>query len=224
MQKLLNKVQVIKKNSDYRVGDILFQRGPRWKHSLERVKTDKSFLNSVLYDYLANKKNSKHINRELFLNCLENFKNRNLDVIAPHDRELVIHLRMGDVVELPKRYLKKPYLKLIRNKLNLYPNLISKITIVTCFQYGEWDQSSLNLRTHQPLWNYTAEKNYKNQRALNNLIHKIKKEFNIEIDIFSNKEIDRDIYYCVFANFLITDKGGLDLLMKQLNKLRLSKN
>lgn len=219
MHNLVDKVKVIKKNSNYRIGDILFQNGPRWMHSLERVKTDKTFVNTVLYEYLLNHKNSETINKKLFLKCLKNFKNKNPNVQEPKDSELVIHLRMGDVVERSARYLTRPYLELARNIINEYPNLISKITIVTCFQYGEWEESSLHLRTDEPLWNFTEEKNFKNRKALSNLIQQFENEFNLELDIVSNNEIDRDIYYCVFSKFLITDKGGLDRLMKQLNKL-----
>lgn len=221
MHNLVKKVKTIKKNSNYRIGDILFQKGARWTHSMERVKTDKTFFNTVLYNYLLNNKDSKKINKKLFLKCLKDFKNNNPNIKKPKDNELVIHLRMGDVVEIPTRYLKRPYLELIRNQINIHKNLIEKITIVTCFQYGEWEESSLHLRTEQPLWNFTKKKNLENKKSLSNLIKQIENEFKLELNIISNNEIDKDIYYCVFAKFLIVDKGGLDILIKQLNRLHL---
>ena len=221
---LVNEVKTIKQNSDYRIADVLFQRGPRWKHSLEKVKNLKKYEGTILQDYLRNNKINQKLDFKLLLNCIENFNDkRELQIKKPSNNEIVLHLRLGDVITL-KRFLKKDYVCLIKKIINKNNN-INQISIVTCYQYAPFSEDSLYLAPNKKnKWNYTEFKQNQNKQALSNLIKKIEKNCNLKINIFSNINIDKDLYYCVFAKYLITDNGGFDELIGYLNQISRNKN
>ena len=96
---LVNQVKTIKENSDYRLGDILYQRGNRWKHSLQNVKNKKNYKNTILQKYLRNNINDG-LNYNLLLKCIKNFNNNLFTKIKkPKDKEIVMHLRLGDKIK-----------------------------------------------------------------------------------------------------------------------------
>ena len=214
---LVNQVKTIKENSDYRLGDILYQRGYRWKHSLHNVKKKKKYKNTILQKYLRNNINDG-LNYNLLLKCIKNFNNNLFTKIKkPKDKEIVMHLRLGDKIT-EESFLKKDFISLIREKINL-DNKINLITIVTCYQYAPFSADSLHLAPKKNLFIFTEEKQKNNKVALSDLIKKIQNNFQIKVKIFSNTNIDFDLYYCTFAKYLITDCGGFDQLIEKLNEI-----
>ena len=215
---LVDKVKTIKENSDYRIGDILYQRGPRprWKDSLEKVKKLKKYENTILQNYLIKNRSNK-LNYKLFLKCINSFnQNSTKRINKPKDNEIVMHLRLGDRVT-HENFLKKDFISEIREKINKN-NKIDKITIVTCYQYAPFPKDMLHLLGRDSFI-YTEEKQNKNKKALSDLIKEIEKNFLIEVKIFSNKDIDMDLFYCVLAHHLIIDNGGFSSLIKDLNQM-----
>tara|TARA_Y100000746_G_scaffold197562_1_gene180328 strand:+ start:509 stop:1243 length:735 start_codon:yes stop_codon:yes gene_type:complete len=215
---LVDKVKTIKENSDYRIGDILYQRGPRsyWKYSLEKVKKLKKYENTILQNYLIKNRSNK-LNYKLFLKCINSFnQNSTKKINKPKDNEIVMHLRLGDRVT-HENFLKKDFISEIREKINKN-NKIDKITIVTCYQYAPFPKDMLHLQGRDSFI-YTEEKQNKNKKALSDLIKEIEKNFEIEVKIFSNKDIDMDVFYCVLAHHLIIDNGGFTRLIKDLNQM-----
>ena len=214
MHELIKEVKTLKSNSDYRVNDIIYKLGGRWEHSLNKVLTKKIFKNSILQNYLLRNQKGK-LNLNLFIKCIKEFQKKN-NIKIPEKDELVIHLRLGDVI-VHDWFLSKDYISLIKNICG--GGQIKKISIVTCFAFCEWSKDSLNLNTGQPLWEFNESKEKANKEALNDLINKIENTFNYEIQVISNLNPDYDICYCVFANYLITDHGGFSNLLKDLNGL-----
>jgi len=215
---LINDIKTIKHNSDYRVADIINKRGERWEHSGNMVLNNEKYNGTILQTYLKINGLYNNLKLDILLNIIEKY---NLDnkLPIPHENEIVIHLRMGDVV-VHNWFLNKNYIELINNIL-IKNNNINKITFVTCFAYQEWSKESLYLRKHAPLWNYTEEKQNKNIEKIKLLLSKIKKIFpNIEIKIYSNYNIDNDICYCVLSKNFIYDKGGFSDLLFKLNNLK----
>ena len=193
IESLISQVQILKENSDYRCGDIVYHRGARWQHSKNQILNNPKYENTIFRNFL---------------------KKNNLPI--PDDDELVIHLRMGDVVQ-HNCFLSKNYINLIKKiKKN---NTINKITIVTSFAYQTWSQESIHLRKNTPLWDYTHEKQEKNEKSLFKLLSNIQDKFNLPITIYSNKIIDVDLCYCVFSKHFIKDAGGFSELMEKLNQL-----
>ena len=216
---IIKQVKILKNNSDYAFGDIVYRKGKRWKYRIQKVLTDPKYKNTILFNYLKLNKNN-NCNYNILLNCIKEYNCKN-NLLLPSNNEIVIHLRMGDVVTC-KRFLKNNYVsaieKIIKN------NTINKITIVTCFSYGVWTEDSLHLRKGAPMWNYTIKKQKKNEQLFSELLSKFQTHFNIPIHIYSNKDIDKDFCYCVFSRFYINDHGGFDRLTEKLNQLYLKQN
>ena len=214
---LVHQVKTIKYNSDYRIGDIIYKRGYRWKHSLEKVKKEEKYKDSILQNYLINNSNYE-LDHTLFLSCINSFNNnRNAKISNPIDTEIVMHLRLGDVVTEKKRFLQKDYISLIKKIINKNKK-INKLTIVTSYQYSPFSEDCLHLAPKKDIWMYSDGKQNKNKNSLSDLIKLIEKNFEFKIKIYSNTNIDEDLLYCVFAKHLITDIGGFDKLIKTLNK------
>ena len=220
IKSLISQVQILKGNSDYRCADILYHKGERWEHSKNQVLNNPKYENTIFNNFFKNNNgNDKNLN--FLLKCIKEYCfDNNLPI--PDDDELVIHLRMGDVVE-HKCFLSKNYINLIKKiKKN---NSISKITIVTSFAYQTWSKESMHLKKKAPLWDYTHEKQEKNEEGLFKLLSNIQDKFNLPITIYSNKIIDVDLCYCVFSKHFIKDAGGFSDLMEILNQqMRRSKN
>ena len=220
----LKKVKILKENSDYRVSDIIYHLGYRWEHSKNKVLSEPKYNDTILKNHLLNcdeDNNLKHL-----LQCIRNYNNKN-NLIKPSKDELVIHLRMGDVVE-NEWFMKKKYINMIKNLIKYsYFNKqkINKITIVTCFAYQVWSEDSLEFsKDNKVYWNYTDEKQEKNNKAFLNFINKLRKNFKLPIKIYSNTNIDKDFCYCVFSNYFINDKGGFSKLLLKLNILDKKQN
>lgn len=217
IESLISQVQILKENSDYRCGDIVYHIGERWQHSKNQILNNPKYENTLFKNFLE-KNNGKDSNFKFLLKCIEEYCSDN-NLPIPDDDELVIHLRMGDVV-VHNWFLRKNYINLIKEvKKN---NTISKITIVTSFAYQAWSQESIHLIKKAPLWDYTDEKQEKNERSLFELLSNIQDQFNLPITIYSNKNIDVDLCYCVFSKHFIKDEGRFSKLMEKLNQLKLN--
>jgi len=213
IKSLISQVQILKGNSDYRCADIVYHKGERWEHSKNQILNNPKYENTIFNNFLKNN-NGNDKNFNFLLKFIKEYCfNNNLPI--PDDDELVIHLRMGDVV-VHKWFLSKNYINLIKEiKKN---NTISKITIVTSFAYQTWSQESMYLRKKSELWNYTHEKQKKNEKGLFKFLSNIQNQFNLPITIYSNKIIDVDLCYCVFSKHFIKDTGGFSDLLEKLNQ------
>lgn len=95
---LITEIQILKDNPDYRVSDIVIKSGFRWRHSGNSVLQKDKYKDTILRKYLE-------------INGLEGAKNLNVlgrvisdhvqkyQVPLPNDDELVIHIRVGDVIQ-----------------------------------------------------------------------------------------------------------------------------
>ena len=218
IKNLINEIIILKHNSDYRVSDILIKSGKRWEHSAKMILTNAKYNETILQKYLQINNAYKNINLDLFLTLIEKYNTKH-NLPIPNENELVIHLRMGDVV-VHNWFLNKNYIRLINTMLIKNSN-INKITFVTCFAYQEWSKDSMHFYSNGPLWEYTEEKQTQNIKKITTLLKNIMKTFpNIDINIYSNIDIDRDICYCVLSKYFIFDQGGFSELLFKLNNLK----
>ena len=219
IKSLVRKVKILKENSDYRCGDIVYHKGERWEHSKNEVLNNPKYENTIFRNFLKNNKNNDK-DLKLLLKCIEDYSSNN-NLSTPADDEIVMHLRMGDIYNhysfLNKDYVS--YIKDIKNK-----NTINKITIVTSFAYQVWSDKSLHLKKKErDLFTYTDEKQKINRKRFSNLLTKIKRNVKLPINIYSNNNIDLDLCYCVFSKHFIKDGGGFSELMEELNQMKLNK-
>ena len=214
---LINNIKTLKHNSDYRVTDVIYKKPERWEHSGNTVLKNEKYNETILQEYLKMNGLYNKPNLEVLLKLIKKYNSDN-NLPIPQNNEIVIHLRMGDVV-VHDWFLSKNYIKLINNILNKNNN-INKLTFVTCFAYQEWSKESLHLRKNAPLWEYTEEKQNKNIEKINILFNDILHFFpNMEINIYSNCDIDKDMCYCVLSKNFIHDNGGFSNLLLELNNL-----
>ena len=220
MEELLQKIHIVKQN-DYRVGDIVIRRGPRWRFSSRKIIQKDMYNGTILKQYLRRNGLFRPLNLNILLNIIIN-KNKQKNLPVPDNNEIVIHLRMGDFVDC-RSILTKNYISLIKNKL-IENTDINKITIVTAYAYGTWTQEEkilCNPSPKQNFYNCTRETQRKNINGMKSLLESIVSTFpNLKLDIYSNLDIDKDICYCVLSNHFIHDIGGFSNLMNKLNNLR----
>jgi hypothetical protein len=215
---LIDNIKTLKHNSDYRVSDIVYKLGERWQHSGDMVLKNEKYKDTILHKYLKINGLNNKPNLNVLLKIIETYNSHN-NLPIPQNNEIVIHLRMGDVV-VHDWFLSKNYIELINNILKKNNN-INKLTFVTCFAYQEWSKESLHLRKHAPLWEYTQEKQNKNIEKIDILFNNILRFFpNMEINIYSNDDIDKDMCYCVLSKNFIHDNGGFSNLLLKLHNLK----
>lgn len=203
--KLKNDKQVdnIKKSTlGYRLGDMVELWG--LDHIDGKKYHFKNFPNSIASRYLKITTTVPHdvniLNKIISLSPFKDYK-------KPEKNELVIHVRLGDVIinEIPKlvfnskknhRYLRnKIYYDNIVKKL---PKHIEKITLVTGFHYKNGIKKSkeyLGL-----IEKFLNEKGYKN------------------IQMFIDRNADEDFLYMSHCNYFVTSGGNFSNLVAKMVK------
>lgn len=205
---LINKIQLLKHNKHYRFGDVIFHKGYYWKDSTKYILENEEFKDSILRDYIEkcphnnlHNTNPKHM--ELLLNIV-NKKIKEDNYIFPENNELVIHLRLGDVID-EDWFLQNNYKDIIESYIKKHN--LSKVTFCTAFNYGNY--------TEKNLWIYNDEKHQRNISKLTKMLNSIIKIPNIYIDFKSSKNPDDDFIYMVKAKYFIKDKGGFSTLISK---------
>ena len=46
---IIKQVKILKNNSDYAFGDILYRQGNRWEYRIQKVLTDTKYRNTILF-------------------------------------------------------------------------------------------------------------------------------------------------------------------------------
>ena len=213
---LIKKIIILKeKNSKntkrhYRFSDVIFHNPFYWKESTEFILNQDHLKGSILRTYIENcpDNNLNKVN-PMYLQCLKSIINQKINngsYELPLISELVIHLRLGDVV-VKNWFLNKNYINIIKQYIN--NNNISKVTFCTAFHYGN--------NVTQKLWIYSDKKHNKNINKLNIVFSNVLKHFNIVIDVRSSADIDSDFIYMIKAKYFVKDEGGFSKLTEELN-------
>lgn len=201
----MEELKILKENKVYRVGDLFFRAGVRWEKDRESILNEEKYKDTILFHYLTNKK--REFDYEAFYQAVKivslqkNYK-------KPLDDELVIHLRLGDVMSnFDGRYfaMKNIYNDFYR-KINI--KNIKKATIVTALHFGANEVNNLffyNKRDHQ--------------RSLDllELIKTQTKQIGLDLNIYSNEDIDADLSYMCYSKMFVP---SLATMMKIINPVR----
>ena len=239
---LVKKVKTITGNSDYRVKDVVDKNGRRWKHSADKVIHSNKYQGTILQSYLRLLKSYQELSVEL--DETKNSRSLLLRLIkeriirirmkCPKHNELVVHLRMGDVVSnadgstrIGQEYI---VVSNIVKYLKKYPE-ISRITIVTCFAFQDWSESSKKEYTANnpdgviPDWGWSQEKEDLNIKRFNQIEKSIRQYFpEIDLDVMSSINIDDDLCYGAMSNHFIPSFGGFTQLLQELSIMNKSKS
>ena len=133
-------------------------------------------------------------------------KIREKKYILPVNNELVIHLRLGDVVN-HDNFLKKNYKKIIESYVEKYN--ISKVTFCTAYHYGNY--------TEKNMWIYDDDKHQKNILKLTEKLNNVMEIPNIYVNFISSNNPDNDFIYMVNAKYFVEDFGGFSKLISDVN-------
>lgn len=232
----VDDVVVLKTNSDYRIADIVHRRGMRWEHSREQVMRRDDFAETALRAYLdetrdentrggGTAKGGGEANLVLLKHILCQ-KGGAKGYAAPHDREVVIYIRAGDVVVFQDAYLATPFVEKIRATVEAHDD-IGTITVVTAFAYQPWsphDPDTQALRK-QNVFTYTEEKHRKNKVQIGALFSGIAAAFPLlRHQLLSHADVDATLHYLSSATHLIADRNfGFGQLAYELSTAQPSK-
>ena len=256
---LVGKIKTITGNSDYRVRDVVDKKGHGWEHSAEQVKCNPKYHGTILETYVKLVDQHKDISlhgsklrlkpphpeeidhtlntRSLLLRLIKERVNET-DISLPKENELVVHLRLGDIVGDIKwqKFAAQSGDNSTHRPEDVTVNLIEdylaknskidKITIITCFAYQDWsDEAKKAYRMKNPtgtkdlnLFGWTPEKHEYNNNYFQLVESAIKKRFpDLELDLRSSLTIDDDMCYASLANHFIPSLGGFTELLEELS-------
>lgn len=187
-----NKLALLKSNTTYRLGDVFLRAGNRWKQDRHTILTGTKYDGTILKEYLLNKTHERDYT------TLKNVINQIGDekqYLQPDKNELVVHLRTGDSMDTEIKYNNSARIPDLTDKINQIKRVISattennqieKITAVTALHFGNEAATGL--------FQYSDEIYTRNIEFLEGFIKNIN-DIGFELNIMSNSEIDRDIYY-----------------------------
>jgi len=214
---LINKIVLLDEKGSsggkrhYRLNDVITHGGHYWEESTKFILNCHHYKDSILQNYIKRcpDNNLKYVNKNHIELLSEIIKNKIKDnsFVIPDKNELVIHLRLGDHVEITDSFLQNNYVKIIKDAC-INNNNINKITFCTAFHYGN--------NITQGIWLYTDEKHKQNIYGLKKLFTEILENINIPIDIKSSKHPDEDFVYMIMAEHFIKDVGGFSNLVQKI--------
>ena len=216
----LSKFVLLKENSHYRFSDIINKNGKRWKYDWDIIKDNPKYKDTILGEYI-NSHNKKDRHRHNLFEIVkiinEHGKKNNYEI--PDENELVIHLRIGDQA-YNKNFMSNKYCSNLTesaNKILLETENIKKVTFVGAFAYQVWTEESIQAKLkNQPTWEYSDEIQQINLDRLTYLFETFLEKIKLPIRIYSNKDIDRDIAFCVTSKYYIPGQSGFSNFLNKL--------
>jgi hypothetical protein len=199
----------------YQLGDHLLGRNGKGEYDIKHyLITDSKFENTILGKLAKRMINKGNDEKERFKNTVEiiNEIMKEKDYDLPQQNDIVIHLRLGDVFDLPsdEKYLTEkiprlePILKIIKN--NKHNN---RIVFVTAYSFGpgkfsEGDRVKNGIE--------------KSSQFMSKIIDNIPP--NMPHLIKSSESVDEDFIYLVNAKrLIITSKSGFSVAALKINKM-----
>jgi hypothetical protein len=203
---LLSKIVTLKSNPHYRMADVFYRRGLRYKDSTEKVIALSEFDGTILKSYLLANTDIESPNIPL----LSELVDRAITVRKfhlPRDDELVVHIRAGDVVE-HHYFLQNNFIEQIGKFEN-----VRDCSLVICFAFQEFMEKGW--------WLFSEEKLQKNISMVTAMFGEMISAYpKIKFDVVSHCEIDRDFVYMLTAPHFIRDVGGFSDLVCDLRAYR----
>lgn len=202
----LNKISILTENQVYRIADLFNHTGKRFKCDQNSILTDSQYKNSILFDYLQNKQ--KH--RDIL--TMQKIIDRHIDLHSyptPEENELVIHLRLGDILE-SKQTLNNYYenFKNLNKKINF--QAFSKISITTALHFG-----SFHNHPQGPKYIF-SEKAKENSFTFFRYIESQINTAGNSVNLISSDNIDQDFCYMAKSQWFVKSKKGFSLLISKL--------
>ena len=130
----------------------------------------------------------------------------------PPDDAVVVHIRSGDDYKGRGIGNNKNYVALTKEIHTYLESGAKKIIIVTAMHYGISNKSEYYKGKHNCHTVESVEKNIE-------ILSKFCDQFDVPIEIMSNKNIDYDFCFLSYASCLVTSNGQFSKLAKEVNTL-----
>lgn len=202
----------------YRLGDVI--KG--WSREENPAKWEKmkkthirDYPNSLVYNYLQKTTKNNDI-PTLSVICNE-YLNKN-DINLPKDNELIIHIRLGDVIEesiysaqqhwnkyLPSTGISQ--IKFIKDK-SFFNNILKKI-------------KNLNINKIILIWgDHRNLKSLKKSNEYINILNSFLKQNGYKTSVFFNRDADLDFVYMSSSKYFVSTGGGFSTLIAKIVKYK----
>jgi hypothetical protein len=128
----MDAIKILKTNQVYRVSDLVLCRGIRWKQDRETILSDPQYIETILYDYLTQKRYERDL--EVFKRVVRDHQAK---YEKPSINSLVIHLRLGDVMDdINGRPLYEKSREIYKDLQLIGLPKLKCVTIVTALHFG----------------------------------------------------------------------------------------
>lgn len=202
----VDRIKTIRSQRDYRIGDILYHWGYKWRESRDNILARKEFDGMILKDYLLRASDQDCFDPYLFGEIT--LQHARSIGIVDRGNEIGVHVRAGDVVSVPHRFLSVDYVTQLRRILSGCSSY-SKISFVVCLSYGNYFERGL--------WEYDIRKQMANQLCLEILFREIENSFNgqAELELVSNDNPDVDLIHLFCSGYFVADQGGFSRVISE---------
>lgn len=224
MTDIFDQIKLMKSNRHYRLGDVILQRGARWKHDRDIILKDSQYDDTILKQYLQRK--TKAIDIITLTNILRN------RTLKTDNNTLYVNLRLGDCVmsrvnniddnsygRMHKMFIFHPHelSKRIVNAIDCYKN-INNIQIVAVLNFGDNDINNW--------WKYNDQALLENKKRVNNVLETIDQVCSLPVSIIQSlsndiQQIDRDFVILSTARHVVIDNSHFGQL---INAIRSTNN
>lgn len=209
---LFSQIKILKKNSHYRLGDLFFQAGPRWKYDRGIILNSDEYAGTILREYLEKKK------KEQDYESLAGIIKEHSENYDKPTGELVIHLRLGDCFSFDDSWsheVKRDYVSTkikYQNLLNRIeiPPYLNEVKIVSALHYG-------NDTKVENKFFYTDE-SYLLSKDVFNFVCKILEKKVKRISVKSSDGFDEDLCYMCNAKHFVRSLSPLSKIIVEVGK------
>ena len=213
-----DKIKILKNNSVYRFSDLFYKKGIRWQEDRDTILTNSQYDNTILKNYLQTHKEENDIR---LLKKIVRDKSVNESLETPQKDELVVHLRLGDIMD---NYNNDQGFRHFNNNISHYYNIykllkpssqnqkFSKVTVVTAMHFGANDKNGLYF--------FSENARLKSIEIADMVTKMLKQCYNIEPTILSNEDFDLDFNYMVHANRFIKGLSQVSDLIQKCRTLK----
>jgi len=184
-------VVVLKKNSVYRVADVVHQGGWRWQRDRQSILNEEEFKDTILFDYLTEKRKERDF--ETLRKIIKRHSEKNQYPQADRNH-LVVHMRLGDVMDMQRKNRCMNFYNKFYERVKIGNLPISKVTIVTALHFGH--------NTMRNRFYYTTKAVKKSWQVIRDF-EKQTEEAGLGLEVFSNENVDKDICFMASSRFFV---------------------
>jgi hypothetical protein len=202
----VQQIQTIKSQRDYRIGDIIYHWGYKWRESRDNILSSSAYDGTILKEYLMAVPDQDCFDGHLFGQVIG--RHAKAQGIPERANVIGVHIRAGDVIAIPHRFLSVNYSSLLRKILSKN-SCFDSINFVVCLAYGNYYERGL--------WEYDARKQRANQLCLEILFDELESAFGgqYDLELTSSSNTDIDLIHLYGSGYFVADRGGFSRVISE---------